>query len=32
MKERAVDCPDDIGVEEFVYDEINSESSWKLCN
>ena len=33
MEERGVDCPDDIGVEEFVYDEKNSERSWwKFCN
>ena len=33
MEEQAVDRPDDIGVEQFVYDENNSErSSWKFCN
>ena len=33
MEEEAVDCPDDIGVEQFVYDENNSDrSSWKFCN
>ena len=33
MEEQAVDCPNDIGVEQFVYDENNSErSSRKFCN
>ena len=33
LEERAVDCSDDIGVEQFVYDQNNSErSSWKLCS
>ena len=33
MEEQSVDCSEDIGVEQFVYDENNSErSSWKFCN
>ena len=33
MHEQAVDSPDDVGVEQFVYDKNNSElSSWRYCN
>ena len=33
MEERAIDCPDYFGDEQFPYDENNiKRSSWKFCN